>query len=122
MIRRTPLKRSTKPIARSPIKRRRSKPRRGEPTQLEKEQLRQQVYRRAGGRCELRNKAECVQGVLPYSGITPWDHGHLVHMKSIGAGGKWTEENCKWGCHVCHLIGLHVEGGKGKIIPKKQLP
>lgn len=95
----------------------RSKPRRGQPTKAEKTALRDAVYERALGQCELRNEAKCIRGVLAKNGFSPWDHGHLVHIKSRGSGGKWTLENCVWGCHVCHLVGLH----NPKSVPSKSL-
>lgn len=103
------------PLKRSPIKKKRSKPRRGEPTREEKDAIRLAVYERAKGHCELHNLPNCVSGVLPFTGITPWDHGHLVHLKSLGAGGKWSMENCRLGCHICHLVGIH----NPKSVPRK---
>jgi hypothetical protein len=119
VIRRTPLKRSQKPIARTPVKKKRSTLRRGKATAEEKAVVRLAVYERSGGLCELRLGSECYKGILPFEGSTPWDHGHLVHMKSEGSGGSTDEANCYWGCPWCHLHGLHVQGGKGKIVPSK---
>lgn len=119
---RKPLKRSSKPIARSPIKKRRSKPRRGEPTPAEKKEIRDQVYTETGGRCEIRKHPSCVPDrVWPSEGDTPWDHWHLVHLKAKRVHG-WRRDNLCGGCPNCHLISLHVEGGNGKIVPAKENP
>ena len=108
-MKRSPLRRRT------PLRKRRAGLRRGELTAKEKEVIRLAVYERAGGRCELNLMPNCIRGVLPFTGDTPWNHGHLVHMKSRGAGGDWTLENCKWGCYVCHLIGIHQKALHLKI-------
>jgi hypothetical protein len=105
-------------IKRSPIRKVRSKPRRGQPTKAEKEVIRDQVYLESEGKCELRNNPKCIQGVLPKDGETPWDHWHLVHLKSKRVHG-WGRDNLCGGCWVCHLIGLHTQGGNGKIVPLK---
>jgi hypothetical protein len=102
-------------LKRTPIRRKRSKPRRGKPTVEEKAIVRRQVYERARGRCELRNLPDCIKGMLPFHGLNPWDHGHLVHLVSEGAGGPTNLENCRWGCWRCHLIGLH----NPKSVPAK---
>lgn len=72
-----------------------------------RKKVRLAVYERAGGLCELKLRNDCVRGVLAFKGETPWDHGHLVHKKSEGSGGKTDMENCCWGCWKCHLLGLH---------------
>jgi hypothetical protein len=106
---RSPLKRY------KPVPKRRVKPRRGQPTKNDKDTLRLAVYERAQGLCELHLLPDCITGVLPFEGDTPWDHGHLVHLKSRGAGGQWTMQNCRWGCHVCHLVGIHQKGLKPNL-------
>ncbi len=104
-MKRSPLTRKT------PIRKRRpGPPRRGQPTAAEKSAIRLKVYERAGGQCELRLLPDCIRGVLPWDGPDPWSHGHLVHVRSRGAGGKWTLENCRWGCWRCHLVGMHEKG------------
>lgn len=105
-------------IKRSPIRKVRTKPRRGQPTKAEKAAIREQVYLESGGRCELNISPECIVGVLPKEGSSPWDHWHLVHIKSKRVYG-WSRDNLCGGCWKCHLIGLHVEGGGGKIVPSK---
>jgi hypothetical protein len=108
-------------LRRNPIRKKRLLLRRGELTRQEKGDIRDQVYAETGGRCEL--KLHCDgKAVWPHIGKTPWDHWHLVHVKSLGSGGGWDRENLKGGCPDCHLVGLHVEAGKGKIIPKKESP
>lgn len=95
---------------RKPIPRKRAKPRRGQPTKAEKKALRWAVYERARGICELRLMPGCL-GPVPFNGSLRV-RGHLVHLKSRGAGGKWDMENCRWGCAVCHLDGMHTKGVK----------
>lgn len=69
--------------------------------------VRLEVFERAKGMCELKKRQDCLGGPLPFKGSTPYDHGHLVHRKGEGAGGKTDIENCCWGCWKCHLLGLH---------------
>jgi hypothetical protein len=49
--------------------------------------------------------------VLPLEGDV-FERGHLVHLKSKGAGGAWTMENTRWGCFECHLGEMHEKGTK----------
>lgn len=104
-MKRTPLKRHT------PIKKRRSKPRRGQPTAKEKAEARRQRYATAEGRCELHLHERCTPGVLPYEGDV-FVRAHLVHLKSRGAGGDWSQENLRIGCYFCHIIAMHTQGRK----------
>ena len=105
-LRRSYIKRS------APPRKRRSKPRRGQPTREEKSSLRLAVYERAGGRCEIRLHKDCSgDRILPYDGEVLF-RAHLVHLKSRGAGGKWTMENCRLGCAPCHTGSMHTEGRK----------
>lgn len=97
----------------------RSKPRTGEPTPAEKKAMRDRVYTESGGRCELRRDPHCISGVLPKDGITPWDHWHLVHLRSKRVHG-WARENLCGGCWICHLINMHSYGPSGvKPCPPK---
>lgn len=99
---------------------RRQTTRRRAKTALRKK-VRMAVYTRSDGRCELKLRNDCIPGRLPFNGHTPWDHGHLVHLKSEGAGGKTDEENCRWGCWKCHLLGMHNGETKDKKpVPPKQ--
>lgn len=84
--------------------------------------VRLQVHERSGGYCELKRRPDCIQGMLPFTGKTPYDHGHLVHLKSEGSGGKTDTENCFWGCWKCHLLGLHrgEYSATNKPVPPKQ--
>lgn len=91
---------------------RRRKPRRGELTREEKAAVRLAVYERAIGCCEVMKHPQCIRNV-----VLPWDgdvfvRGHLAHIKSKGAGGKFTEENLVWACWRCHLISGHTLGEK----------
>jgi len=96
----------------TPVRKKRPTLRHGEPTKEEKAAVRLEVYERAGGRCELNLGPKCIKGVLPFTGSTPWDHGHFVHIRSKSAGGKFTVENGKWGCYECHLGYAHTTGIK----------
>lgn len=92
----------------------RTKPRRGQPTTEEKATKRAEVYRRSGGRCELNLSLNHIPGVLPESGISPFDHWHLVHLKAKRRFG-WGMDNMVGGCWPCHLIEIH----NSKSVPAK---
>jgi hypothetical protein len=110
-----------KRIPRSPIKKVRAKPRRGQPTKAEKAAIRSQVYVETGGLCEIQKHPQCVpERVWPSEGDV-MERWHLVHLKGKRVHG-WDRINLCGGCPYCHLISLHVEGGKGKIVPKKGRP
>lgn len=100
----------------------RTKPRRGKCTKAHRDAIRLAVYERSRGLCELNIREDCIPGVLPFksNGNVPYDHGHLVHKKSEGSGGKTDMENCCWGCWKCHLLGLHRGETKfSKPVPRK---
>jgi hypothetical protein len=87
---------------------------------VDKSKLREEVYLRARGFCELR-----LEGC---GGYTPWKDGHLVHVRSLGAGGADTLDNedgerqCVWGCPSCHLRSHAYGPSNEKPVPtKKQL-
>lgn len=102
---------------------RKSSPRSARKTKL-RAKIRLAVFERSGGMCELKKRADCLGGPLPFESKnkTPYDHGHLVHKKSEGAGGKTDMENCCWGCWKCHLLALHrgEYDGTNKPCPPKQ--
>lgn len=108
MIRRSPLKRSSKPIPKK-----RARPRRGKESQEQRTKVRDNVYTRCGGMCELRLRPDCLVGPIQKNGNTPWDHWHAAHIKSEGSGGKYTEDNLLGACWKCHLLGLH----RGEVSP-----
>ncbi len=101
------------------IRKRRTRPRRGKATNQQKRAVRLIVFERSGGVCELKLREDCL-GWVPWDGPDIWSRGHAAHILGAGAGGEWTPENIRRSCWRCHLIGLHVEGGNGKIIPAKQ--
>lgn len=105
-----------------PIKKRRTRIRRGKLTKKERAGIRLAVYERCGGRCELKLRDDCLNsefdGPLPFKGKSPWDHWHMVHKKSEGAGGKTDLENCCGGCWRCHLLGIH----RGETRDTKPVP
>jgi hypothetical protein len=99
---------------------RRTKPRRGQPTKAEKAAIRQAVYDRAQGKCEIRKHEDCSkERVLPWDGDV-FNRGHLVHIKSRGAGGSWEMDNLLLGCPPCHLISLHIEGFKPEPVVQER--
>ena len=106
-------------MKRTPINKVRSNPRRGEPTKAEKAVIRHDVYEDTGGRCMLHLHPECRVGRLPEFGETPWDHWHLVHIRNKRMWG-WERSNLTGGCHLCHLVVLHIYGPSGvKPVPRK---
>lgn len=82
--RRVPLKRSTKPLARSRIKRKPAA--HGFP-----EQTRMAVRRRSGGRCEA--------GASPCTG-----HAQHFHHRKLRRAKDHTEANCLHVCNACHMF------------------
>ena len=54
--------------------------------------LRKAVWERACSRCE-----RCTRW-------TPYEVGHMHHVKRRGAGGDDTPENTMWFCYECHDI------------------
>lgn len=80
--RKTALKRSTKPLARSRIKRTRS------PHEFP-EAVKAAVRRRSGNRCEFRS-AVCAGKAV------------VFHHRQRRAKGNSVEENCLHGCDACH--------------------
>jgi hypothetical protein len=68
------------------------------------------VFIRANWRCEVRLHENCSgDRELPWDGDV-FTRGHLVHIKSRGAGGSWDMSNLLLGCPNCHLISMHTEG------------
>ena len=115
--RKTPLKRSTKPLKRTAVKKVRAKVRRGQPTKAEKSVIRARLYEETGGLCEIRKHPECIPGrVWPSEGDV-MERWHLVHLKSKRVHG-WARENLCGGCPFCHLIELH----NPKSVPPKPRP
>jgi hypothetical protein len=103
MKRSGPIKRYT------PVRKKIPGTRRGQLTPEEMQAVRLAVYERAGGRCELHLMPDCIQGILPFEGETPWNHGHLVHIHAKRRFGT-TVDGCRWGCWKCHLVGVHTKG------------
>ncbi len=54
-------------------------------------ELRKKVHKIAGGYCEI-----CLCTYAPI------ESGHVHHVKSVGAGGNDSADNCIWVCYVCH--------------------
>lgn len=79
--------------------------RRGELSAKEKEIIRHAVYERDQGRC-----VDCGKPVTEKAGY--WDAMHLMHLRSLGAGGDWSMENLATGCIYCHIGKRHNAGGK----------
>lgn len=68
------------------------------------ERLRRECFARDGWRCVI-----CGRGV-------GWVSGHMMHIKSRGAGGSDVIENVVTGCWECH--GKSHNAG-GKPLPSK---
>ena len=121
-MKRTPLKRSTKPIKKS-----RSKPRPGRLKGKALENLRRDCFERDKYRCQHEIKPGIY--VLGYYNAiyrclkeVAWDGpnaGHMAHIVSRGAGGKDELPNVLTKCAYCHQIREHHEGNGGKIVPRK---
>lgn len=88
--------------------------RRGELTREEKALIRHGVFVRDGGRC-----VDCGTRVVEESGL--WWSMHLMHIRSLGAGGDWSMKNLACGCIKCHLGRRHNAGGK-PCPPKSRVP
>lgn len=59
-------------------------------------------FDRANRRCETCKPAKFV----PLTG-TVFEIAHLSHIKSYGAGGGDTEDNCLIECYDCHINARH---------------
>ena len=114
MKRRSPLKKSIKPIPK-----RRTRPRvrkecirlAGKPLQ----ELREEVWNRDGRKCAY----EGCGRPLPLNGSL-WERMHLSHIVSRGAGGSDIPSNTKCMCRTHHLDWLHNCEGKPIKITKKE--
>ena len=54
-------------------------------------ELREAVHKIAGGYCEI---CQCT--------YAPIESGNVHHVKSVGAGGNDSTDNCIWLCYACH--------------------
>ncbi len=63
--------------------------------------LRKLVFGKYDGKC-----SNCGE-YAPLKGVTLREIGHLAHIKSRGAGGGDTIENCTWKCYRCHIDVEH---------------
>lgn len=64
------------------------------------EKFRLEVWKRAGGRCEICGAWSPLRdrdGVFDV-----FTSGHISHIKSRGSGGSDTLDNVKWSCFKCH--------------------
>jgi hypothetical protein len=107
MIRKTPLKRSTKPIARSPIKRTK---RRQEVTvgKLGRVRLTCNALEALRRECFERDHYTCTCGC---GQRVTWETGDMAHIVSRGAGGSDVIDNVTTMTHDCHMKS-HNCGGK----------
>lgn len=87
-MRRTPLKRSSKPMKRAAMKRSRPDPERGVEFS---DDVRRQVRRRARGKCEAHCTKACTEMIR-----------HFHHRLIRAQGGKGTLNNCLGVCQSCH--------------------
>ena len=110
IARRSPLKRSTKPIR----ARKHAQVRIGKVSGTVRlsgaalERLREKVYQRDGGRCQW---ALCGVWLPLYGSV--FNRAHLAHLLSRGAGGSDTEANTRILCPQHHLGDEHTKGLKG---------
>lgn len=65
----------------------------------DKTDLRRTLYRRSGGRCEIRWKGKRCNRFAPWDGL---GHGEMVHIVASAHGGSDSADNCQWGCPDCH--------------------
>jgi 5-methylcytosine-specific restriction endonuclease McrA len=112
MIRRTAIKRSTKPIP----KRRKKGPRPGRLDAKGMRALREERYRMDEAKC-----TDCGRMLLL---DIPWlmhpNRMHLAHIISRGAGGPDTIENTTSKCSGCHVVKEHAYGpSRTKPVPPK---
>lgn len=70
-------------------------------------ELRKALFRRAGGLCET---CECPTPLYYYYEFDLYRCGHISHIKSVGAGGDDSLENCRYECYTCHIINKHTKG------------
>lgn len=47
-----------------------------------------------------------------------FERAHLVHLQAKRVHG-WGIENLHIGCYECHIIYMHNNGGREKIVPAK---
>ena len=96
-------------MKRTPIRRKRRGTRRGQPTQVQKHTIKERIYERDGGRCQLNISPQCLRGVLPMDGELMF-RAHLMHKRSRGAGGDWSDDNLAIGCSFCHEASHNSQG------------
>lgn len=126
MIRRTPIKRSTKPIPRGAPPKRSTKPipkvakgkakRSGKPGKLGIVRLYGKAKTALRRECYARDNEGCVEcgDWVPFSG--PLMHRmHMAHIVGLGRGGSDILSNVRTLCYSCHLIDEH----NPKSVPKK---
>jgi hypothetical protein len=65
-----------------------------------KTEFKRKLWIKAGKRCQCGR-------LLSMTGNLFTNFAHLAHIKSYGAGGGDTEDNCKIKCYDCHIIVEH---------------
>jgi hypothetical protein len=83
------------------------KPQRTKLNSKDYSELRKELFKRAKGRCE---NPKCPKG-RPYLPLLDRDGqfdiftcGHVSHIKSKGAGGDDSMENCLYECYTCNCL------------------
>lgn len=71
------------------------------------------IFARDKGRCVKCKREVSFNGKR--SDIPPM---HLSHKRNKRMWGD-SPGNCETMCPECHLVGVHLQGGKGKICPPK---
>jgi hypothetical protein len=65
--------------------------------------FREAIYKRDGGRCQLRLTCD-GEAVLPLDGSI-WERWHLEHEQGgIGQSRCWCPENVRGACYACHQV------------------
>lgn len=114
-MKRTPLKRSTKPIKKS-----RSKPRPGRLKGDAMTQLRSDCFERDRYYCQHETFSHVLQALVKCCARVTWETGHMAHKISRGRGGKDELSNVVTKCAHHHMVVEHSYGPSGvKPCPKK---
>lgn len=116
MLRKTPLKRSTRSLAKSPIKKVRRKPRLGRLKGAAMTNLRRACFERDGYRCKhMVRRSTAEHSWWEECGcVVTWETGDMAHIVSRGAGGKDELSNVVTKCRLHHRVVEHAYGKSGE--------
>lgn len=127
--RKAPLKRSSKPIARTAVKKVRAKPRPGRLKGKALTALRESVFERDGFRCQhllpahITDHGQVISELWePCNLLLTSRTAHLAHIRNKRMWGD-SMENCTTKCAEHHLVNEHSYGPSGiKPVPPKEKP